>query len=180
LIGIRIVSPSLLFPTKSSACLEVLCVISFCAGVLLLVTGLRRGRKPIDPAPPAGKPLPNPIRPSEPTAATPSRAVEIIRLSPDSTPVNAAAMTQQQKIVAALQKAPVSNSAGWASTEDGEEEWSRAQVATKAATIGEDVPDGAARSARVAKSGRKNALLWAGAALGLLSLYLFLRLRNAL
>jgi hypothetical protein len=90
-------------------------------------------------------------------------------------------MTQQQKIAAALQKAGVPNSAGWKKPEYDEGGTPSVQVSAAVTAIADDVTLETALDMQETRLRIKNVpMIWAGVALALLSLYLFLRLRNVL
>ena len=87
-------------------------------------------------------------------------------------------MTQQQKIAAALQKAGISNSAGWKKPEDDKGNTLPVQVSAAITAIADDVTPGTTSNMQATKRTKNGSLIWAGIALALLSLYLLLRLRD--
>jgi hypothetical protein len=173
-------TPSLIVPALSPAVLQIICLVGFCVGVFLFVSGLRSRRGQIDSSALSDRELRVPNRRSRPEW-TSTRSVEIIRLPQNSSPANSTGMTQQQKIAAALQKAGVSSSAGWKNPEYDDGGSPSVQVSAAVTAIADDVTLETALDMKETRLRIKNVpMIWAGVALALLSLYLFLRLRNVL
>jgi hypothetical protein len=173
------VTSSFIVPALGPLVLQILCLIGFGAGVVLFVSGLRRRHGQIESPVLSDRELPVQNRQSQPEPRT-SRSttpVEVIRLPQDSSPAKSTGMTQQQKIAAALQKAGIPNSVGWENPEVEEDGASSIQVAAAVTAHAEDVTPKDGSNPKVANShGRNILMISAGAALALLSLYLFLRL----
>jgi len=95
--------------------LRLLCTIGSCAGLVVVLFGLRLSRKASNSSqephfPPADAP---PIH-QTPSVQSPVGA-QTIRLTTDPGPTRSSEMSQQQKIAAALGRAGISNSALWSS-----------------------------------------------------------------
>lgn len=133
---------------------------------------------------------------------------QVVRLSPDSSPANAADMTQQQKIAAALIKAGISNPAAWSAGGVSSEPTATVQVLPDATQStsggnGQAHDDGfEARPPVVLMKGTANPtfliswrsqqevanslgwkctlMIWGGPVLALLSLYVFLSIEHLL
>jgi len=132
--------------------------------------------------------------------------VRVVRLTPDSGPVNTGEMNQQQKVATALMKAGISNPAAWsaAGVRDGTVV-TQAQAAAVTGNGGASTTDGngfEAHPAVVLMKGTNNKtfliswrsqqevarslgwkctlMIWGGPVLALLSLYVFLQVENLL
>jgi hypothetical protein len=95
--------------------LRVLCTIGSCAGLIVVLFGLRLNRKALNASqePPSAPTEASPIS-QEPPAQPPSAAQQIIRLTPTNPgTVRSSEMSQQQKIAAALDRAGIATSATW-------------------------------------------------------------------
>ena len=93
--------------------LRLLCTIGSCAGLVVVLFGLRFSRKASQElhSPPADVPPIHELPPAE----VPAAAQQTIRLTTDPGPTRSSEMSQQQKIAAALGRAGISNSASWSS-----------------------------------------------------------------
>jgi hypothetical protein len=96
----------LLIPGMIGACMIGLCMIGMSIGILLFLQGFRllRRRCVIGTT-------------SQPISVQSDSHLELVRLSPEPTPLRASEMSQQQKIAAALFKAGMSSPALWATAE---------------------------------------------------------------
>ena len=93
---------------------RLLCTIGSCAGLIVVLCGLRLNRKARNASlethsAPAEAP---PISP-EPLAQSPSSAQQIIRLTSNPGAIRSSEMSQQQKIAAALDRAGITTPASW-------------------------------------------------------------------
>jgi hypothetical protein len=93
---------------------RLLCTIGSCAGLIVVLFGLRLNRKACNPSqdPPSAPAEKRPI-PQEPPAQPPSAAQQIIRLTTNPAAARSSEMSQQQKIAAALERAGLATSASW-------------------------------------------------------------------
>ena len=92
--------------------LRLLCAVGSCAGLVVVLFGLRFNRKTSHSSqelhsPPADAPPIHQLPPAE----VPAAAQQTIRLTTDPGPTRSSEMDQQQKIAAALGRAGISNSA---------------------------------------------------------------------
>jgi hypothetical protein len=91
---------------------RLLCTIGSCAGLIVVLFGLRLNRQPRSSSQEPHSPLSD-ARPQEPLAQPPTTAQQIIHLTTNSGAVRSSEMSQQQKIAAALDRAGIANSATW-------------------------------------------------------------------
>src|SRR5579864_7158500 len=85
---------------------RVLCTIGSCAGLIVVLFGLRLNRKAPNASqePPSAPTEASPIS-QEPPAQPPAAAQQIIRLTANRSAIKSSEMSQQQKIAAALDRA---------------------------------------------------------------------------
>jgi hypothetical protein len=95
--------------------LRVLCTIGGCAGLIVVLFGLRLNRQARNSSqePPSEPTKANPM-PQEPLAQSPAAAQQIIRLTTaNAGTIRSSTMSQQQKIAAALDRAGIATPATW-------------------------------------------------------------------
>lgn len=97
----------------SVAGLRLLCTIGSCAGIAVVIFGLRLNRKAQMASSESGAPSLNAGSLKEPRAES-SEPPQIVRLSTEPAPTRSSDMSQQEKIAAALSRARIANAA-WAS-----------------------------------------------------------------
>lgn len=91
---------------------RLLCTIGSCAGLIVVLFGLRLNRKARSSSPePASQP--SDAHPQEPLPQPPSAAQQIIRLTTNPGATRSSEMSQQQKIAAALDRAGLATPASW-------------------------------------------------------------------
>jgi len=176
--------PAFISGFSHAAALLSLGAFGFCVGVVMFLLGLRPNRVSLRTAAlPESKPaIPNPDPLEPPLSAS---NIRVIRLSPDPGQLRSADMTQQQKIAAALHKAGISNSPSWSNAEDSgsANASSTVQVMTAPSqpaieNSSEVIRKAAPQKTNTGSPALKRFLLWAGAALALMSLLLLLRLTS--
>jgi hypothetical protein len=93
---------------------RLLCTIGSCAGLIVVLFGLRLNRKALNASqePPSAPAEARPI-PQEPLAQPPAAAPQIIRLTTNPGAIKSSEMSQQEKIAAALDRAGIATSASW-------------------------------------------------------------------
>jgi hypothetical protein len=98
----------------SPAGLHLLCTISSCVGLLIVLFGLRLNRKRTHSSQERdSQPVDATAIHQAPTVQSPAAAQQVIHLTSTPGPVRSSDMSQQQKIAAALGRAGISNSASW-------------------------------------------------------------------
>jgi hypothetical protein len=159
--------------------LRLLCTIGGCAGLVVVLFGLRLSRKASTSSqelhsPPADAPPIHELPPAE----VPATAQQTIRLTTDPGPARSSEMSQQQKIAAALGRAGISNSSSWSSP-----------VQSCQPTTQQEVPDGRSPLTRpvlspddspiqrTSSSLIRKLFLLGGSILALISLIVFLTIR---
>jgi hypothetical protein len=147
---------------------RVLCTIGSCAGLIVVLFGLRLNRKALNASqePPSAPTEASPIS-QEPPAQSPAAAQQIIRLTttnPGS--IKSSEMSQQQKIAAALARAGIATSATWSN---------QAQLSEPITQQQTPVPD--QPPTQTHSSILRKMFLLGGAMLALISLIVFLTIR---
>jgi hypothetical protein len=161
----------------SPAGLRLLCTISSCAGLLIVLFGLRLNRKTShssqkrDSQPADATPIHQ-----APTVQSPAAAQQVIHLTNTPGPVRSSDMSQQQKIAAALGRAGISNSASWSRPESSPpitvQETAPGSPASRSDTSPADNPMQTHTSSLIRKL-----LMLGGSMLALISLIVFLTIR---
>jgi hypothetical protein len=156
----------------------LLCTIGSCAGLIVVLFGLRFNRKargssqeahsPITDAPPIAQ---------APLASPPAVAQQIIRLTTNPGAIRSSEMSQQQKIAAALDRAGITASASWTnpaslSETATEQETFAAPSTPRPAIAPEQAPIQTHSSSLIRKM-----FLLGGSMLALISLIVFLAIR---
>jgi len=149
---------------------RVLCTIGSCAGLIVVLFGLRLNRKARnssqEPSSELTKASP---MPQEPLAQPPSAAQQIIRLTPTNPgTIRSSEMSQQQKIAAALDRAGIATYATWSNPTPLSEPATEQQTPAIA-------PDHA--PAQTHSSTLRKMFLLGGSMLALISLIVFLTIR---
>jgi hypothetical protein len=146
---------------------RLLCTIGSCAGLIVVLFGLRLNRKArnLSQEPPSQL---SDARPQEPLAQTPAAAQQIIRLSTNPGATRSSEMSQQQKIAAALDRAGVATSASWSNPAPLSEPPTEQQTPAIA-------PDHA--PAQTHSSTLRKMFLLGGSMLAVISLIVFLTIR---
>ena len=159
--------------------LRLLCTIGSCAGLVVVLFGLRFSRKASNSSqelhsPPADAP---PIH-ERPPAEVPAAAQQTIRLTTDPGPTRSSEMSQQQKIAAALGRAGISNSASWSSPVHSCQPTTQQEVPASRSPLTRPVlpPDASPIQTNSSSFIRKLFLL-GGSMLALISLIVFLTIR---
>lgn len=147
----------------------------------MFLFGLRSNGKRSTPSVVSLKPT-HAIPYSERDAPRPLNPVQVIHLTPEASPLKTDEMTQQQKIAAALTRAGISN--GPWQTKDAGPARHNSSIRLMTADL-ESTQAGATLSNLTGgvpspRSFWKPLLLWSGATLTLLSLYVLLRLKSIL
>ena len=148
---------------------RLLCTIGSCAGLIVVLFGLRLNRKARKasletPSAPAEA---HPIS-QEPLAQSPSAAQQIIRLTSNPGAIRSSEMSQQQKIAAALDRAGIATSAAWSNPAPLSEPTTERQTSAIA-------PNQAPAQAH--SSILRKMFLLGGSMLALISLIVFLTIR---
>ena len=159
--------------------LRLLCTIGSCAGLVVVLFGLRLNRKASNSSqephsPPADAPPIHQLPPAE----VPVAAQQTIRLTTDPGPTRSSEMSQQQKIAAALDRAGISNSASWSSPVQSCQPTTQQEVPASRSTLASPVlpPDDSPIQTTSSSLIRKLFLL-GGSMLALISLIVFLTIR---
>ena len=149
---------------------RLLCTIGSCAGLIVVLFGLRLNRKALNASqePPSAPTAASPIS-QEPPAQSPAAAQPIIHLTTTNPgAIRSSEMSQQQKIAAALDRAGLATSAAWSNSTPPSEPITKQQTPTVA-------PDQA--PAQTHASILRKMFLLGGAMLALISLIVFLAIR---
>lgn len=167
------------------AALQVLCVIGFFSGIVMLVYGLRLRPTSLNSPVSSGSKATNLNHGSlvRPVSTSAIGTVRIIRLSSQLGPLKSVEMTQQQKIATALKNAGATPAA-WGQTEtcDASDRTPSVQVAPSATvtTTAEKIAHEPAVHETIPNRNRKSILMiWTGSAVALLSLYFFLSISRS-
>lgn len=108
-------SSAVALSSLNPAGLRLLCTITSCAGLIVVLFGLRLNRRASTSSrEPDSLPAAAPPIPKQPLEQSPAATQEIIRLTTNSGPTRSSEMTQQQKIAAALDRAGIASSTTWA------------------------------------------------------------------
>ena len=147
----------------------MLCTIGSCAGLIVVLFGLRLNRKALNASqePPSAPTEASPIS-QEPPAQSPAAAQQIIRLTTNSGTIRSSEMSQQQKIAAALDRAGIATSATWSNQAQLSEPTTEQQTPAIA-------PDQAPTQTH--SSILRKMFLLGGSMLALISLIVFLTIR---
>jgi hypothetical protein len=148
---------------------RVLCTIGSCAGLIVVLFGLRLNRKALNASqePPSAPTEASPIS-QEPPAQSPAAAQQIIRLTTNPGSIKSSEMSQQQKIAAALDRAGIATSATWSNQAQLSEPTTEQQTPAIA-------PDQAPTQTH--SSILRKMFLLGGSMLALISLIVFLTIR---
>lgn len=148
---------------------RLLCTIGSCAGLIVVLFGLRLNRKARTSSqePPSVPVEPRPIS-QEPQAQSPAAAPQIIRLTTNPGATRSSEMSQQQKIAAALDRAGIATSASWSNPAPLSEPTTEQETPAIA-------PDQA--PAQTHSSTLRKMFLLGGSMLALISLIVFLTIR---
>jgi hypothetical protein len=148
---------------------RLLCTIGSCAGLIIVLFGLRLNRKALNASqePPSAPAEARPI-PQEPFAQPPAAAQQIIRLTTNPGAIRSSEMSQQEKIAAALDRAGIATSASWSNPAPSSEPTTEQQTPANA-------PDQA--PVQTHSSTLQKMFLLGGSMLALISLIVFLTIR---
>ena len=147
---------------------RLLCTIGSCAGLIVVLFGLRLNRTARHSSQePPSVPVEAPIS-EEPQAQSPAAAQQIIRLTTNPGATRSSEMSQQQKIAAALDRAGIATSASWSNPTPLSEPSSEQQTPAIA-------PDQA--PVQTHASTLRKMFLLGGSMLALISLIVFLTIR---
>ena len=149
---------------------RLLCTIGSCAGLIVVLFGLRLNRRVRSSSQEAHSPSAD-ARPiaQAPPAQPPAEAQQIIRLTTSPGAVRSSEMSQQQKIAAALDRAGITTSASWPNPDPLSE---LAKEQQTLAIIPEQAPIQTHSSSLIRKM-----FLLGGSMLALISLIVFLTIR---
>jgi len=149
---------------------RLLCTIGSCAGLIVVLFGLRLNRKARSASqePPSAPTEASPIS-QEPPAQSPAAAQRIIRLTTTNPgAIRSSEMSQQQKIAAALDRAGIATSASWSNSTPSSEPATEQQTP---AIASDQAP------AQTHSSTLRKMFLLGGSMLALISLIVFLTIR---
>jgi hypothetical protein len=146
---------------------RLLCTISSCAGLIVVLFGLRLNRKARSSSQEPPSQLSN-AHPQEPLAQPSSAAQQIIRLTTNPGATRSSEMSQQQKIAAALDRAGIATSASWSNPAPLSESPTEQQTPDIAPDQG---------SVQTHSSTLRKMFLLGGSMLALISLIVFLTIR---
>ena len=158
--------------------LRLLCTIGSCAGLVVVLFGLRLSRKASNSSqelhpPPADAPPIHQLPPAE----VPVAAQQTIRLTTDHGPTRSSEMSQQQKIAAALCRAGISNSASWSSPVQSCQPTSQQEVPNRSTLASPVLPPDDSPIQTNSSSLIRKLFLLGGSMLALISLIVFLTIR---
>lgn len=145
---------------------RLLCTLGSCAGLIVVLLGLRLSRKARNSSQEPPSQLSD-ARPQEPLAQ-PAAAQQIIRLTTNPGAIRSSEMSQQQKIAAALDRAGIATSASWPTPAALSEPTTEQQTPAFAP----DLPPVQTHSSTLRKM-----FLLGGSMLALISLIVFLTIR---